>query len=260
MTHEQERSGAVPGRAGRRSGVTHHEAGEGTRHEIFRIDDPQRISTIREAVAGARLVLADGHHRFETSVTYRDERGPDDADAGFIMMLVVELADDQLCVRAIHRLIGGLRDFDLRAALDGTFALHDLGPNTPERVTALESAMHAEDALGLVDRSGLALLVPHPVLDAAVAELPYPLEQVDSARFDAGVLPAIPGATLAYRNDAHVVAGQVETGAFDAAVLLRPVAVDTIRAAAAAGVRMPEKTTFFAPKPRSGMVIRTLDD
>ena len=63
--------------------------------------------------------------------------------------------------------------------------------------------------------------------------------------------------SLAYRNDAATVAAQVEKGDADAAVLLRPVSVDTIRAAAAAGVRMPEKTTFFAPKPRTGMVFRS---
>ena len=66
--------------------------------------------------------------------------------------------------------------------------------------------------------------------------------------------------SLAYRNDATTVAAQVEKGGADAAVLLRPVGVDTIRAAAAADLRMPEKTTFFAPKPRTGMVFRSLDE
>jgi uncharacterized protein (DUF1015 family) len=66
--------------------------------------------------------------------------------------------------------------------------------------------------------------------------------------------------SLTYRNDARTVAAQVEKGDADAAVLLRPVGVDIIRAAAAADLRMPEKTTFFAPKPRTGMVFRSLDD
>ena len=85
-----------------------------------------------------------------------------------------------------------------------------------------------------------------------MADLPVELRDVDSARFDAGVLPAVPGVSLAYRNDAATVAAQVEKGTADAAVLLRPVSVDTIRAAAAADLRMPEKTTFFAPKPAHG--------
>ena len=90
-------------------------------------------------------------------------------------------------------------------------------------------------------------------------QYPPELRDVDSARFDASVLPAVPDVALAYRNDAQTVAAQVEKGAADAAVLLRPVGVDTIRAAAAADLRMPEKTTFFAPKPRTGMVFRSLD-
>jgi uncharacterized protein (DUF1015 family) len=237
---------------------------EGTRHELFRLGDPARIAAIRSAVADAGLVLADGHHRFETSCTYRDERGRagagDDAGAGFIMMLVVELADDQLCVRAIHRLLHGVAGIDLRRALAGAFDVRGAGANTPEGVSDLERAMRDQGGLGLVDSRGLCLLVPRPALGAALAEQPAALGNVDSARFDAGVLPAVPGATLAYRNDARAVAALVAHGVADAAVLLRPVGVDAIRTAALAGVRMPEKTTFFAPKPRTGMVIRSLDD
>ena len=120
--------------------------------------------------------------------------------------------------------------------------------------------MHESGGLGLVDDAGLALLLPTAELEARMAEVPAELRDVDSARFDLGVRAAIPGVTLAYRNDATTVAAQVDKGAADAAVLLRPVTVDTIRAAAAADLRMPEKTTFFAPKPRTGMVLRSLDD
>jgi hypothetical protein len=137
--------------------------------------------------------------------------------------------------------------------------VHAAGPNEPAAVAALEVAMRDGGSLGLVDRDGLALLMPTAELEARVADLPPELRDVDSARFDAGVLPAVPGATLAYRNDAQAVAAQVANGDADAAVLLRPVSVETIRAAAAADLRMPEKTTFFAPKPRTGMVFRSLD-
>jgi uncharacterized protein (DUF1015 family) len=232
---------------------------DGTRHELVVVDDTERVAAICAAVAGAGLVLADGHHRYETSSAYRDERGAGDAGAAFIMMLVVELADEQLCVHAIHRLLTGVGNHDLRRALARSFVVRDAGPNTPDGVGALEADMHARGALGLVDRSGLALLEPLPALDVAMAALPDALHEVDAARFDTGVRVVVPDATLSYRNDARAVAAQVEKGAADAAVLLRPVSVASIRAAAAAGVRMPEKTTFFAPKPRTGMVMRRLD-
>jgi uncharacterized protein (DUF1015 family) len=233
--------------------------GDGVHHELHRLDDPDRIAAIAALVGDDRLVLADGHHRFETACTYRDERGPDDRGAGAIMMLVVELRPEELCVRAIHRLLGGVESIDLRAAVAGAFTVTACGANDAGGVVELEAAMRTEGALGLVDAGGLALLTPTPALERSLADLPAPLAQVDSARFEAGFLPAIPGTALGYRDDARAVAAAVEKGDAPAAVLLRAVDVDTIRAAAHAGVRMPEKTTFFSPKPRTGMVFRSLE-
>jgi uncharacterized protein (DUF1015 family) len=232
---------------------------EGVRHECYPITDPARVRAIRTTISGSGLVLADGHHRFETACTYRDERGADDIGAGAIMALVVELAPEQLCVRAIHRLLNHLPPVPIRDALGSAFDVRDAGANDVAGVVALQEAMRRERALGLVDTDGLALLVPTPALDQRVAELPLPLRDVDAARFDAAVLPALPGVSLAYRDDAVTVAAAVEKGNAQAAVILRPVGVDTIRAAADARVLMPEKTTFFAPKPRTGMVFRSLD-
>ena len=235
---------------------------EGFHHSLWRVDDPERIRAISDAVGAELVVLADGHHRFETANNYRRERraaGIDDPGADAIMTLIVELAPNQLCVRAIHRLLSGVGDVDLRDALGGPFFVHAAGPNEPDAVAALEVAMRDGGSLGLVDRDGLALLMPTAELEERMDDLPPELRDVDSARFDAGVLPAVPGVSLAYRNDAQTVAAQVAKGNADAAVLLRPVSVETIRAAAAADLRMPEKTTFFAPKPRTGMVFRSLD-
>jgi len=232
---------------------------DGVRHERFHIDDESCADTIRAAVGAAPFVLADGHHRFETACAYHDERGPADAGAAAIMALVVELAPEQLCVRAIHRLLDDLGDTRLRATLAASFEIRAIGANDARGVDQLLLDMREGHALGLVDHEGLALLVPRPELERAMDAQPAVLRDVDAARFDAGVRVALPHATLAYRDDAHAVAAAVEKGEAGAAVLLRPVGVDTIRAAAEAGVRMPEKTTFFAPKPRTGMVFRSLD-
>jgi uncharacterized protein (DUF1015 family) len=235
---------------------------EGFHHSLWKIDDPERIAVISAAVGSELVVLADGHHRFETANNYRRERraaGIDDPGDDAIMTLIVELAPNQLCVRAIHRLLTGVTDVNLRDALGGPFFVHAAGPKTPEGVAALEVAMRDGGGLGLVDHEGLALLMPTAELELALTELPVELRDVASAAFDVGVLPAVPGVSLAYRNDAQTVAAAVAKGDADAAVLLRPVSVETIRAAAAADLRMPEKTTFFAPKPRTGMVFRALD-
>lgn len=237
-------------------------AEDGSLHSLWRLADRDRVEAIADAVTTSALVLADGHHRYETARNYRAERsatGAPDAGARAIMALVVELAPEQLCVRAIHRLLTGADGTDLRPALAGAFDVHDAGTNRPADVDALEAAMRRKGGLGLVDRHGLALLLPRPALDARMQVLPPELQTVDSARFELGVLPAVPHASLDYRNDARTVAELVAGGLADAAVLLRPVTVETIRAAAAADLRMPEKTTFFAPKPRTGMVFRSLD-
>jgi uncharacterized protein (DUF1015 family) len=237
---------------------------EGVEHELFPIQAPDRIEAIRAAVARTPVVLADGHHRFETACNYRDERlatGIDDVGAAAIMTLVVELVDHELSVRAIHRLLDGIAPVDLRVALRDVFEVIDAGANEPDAVAALRRRMVDEGALGLVDRDGLALLAPRPqVFAERLLDVPAEARDVDAARFEAGVMPVIPDARVTYRNDAAAVAAIVDKGAADAAVLLRPVTVDQIRRAALAGVRMPQKTTFFHPKPRTGMVFRSLDD
>ena len=82
----------------------------------------------------------------------------------------------------------------------------------------------------------------------------------DAAVVEALVVPRLPDATWHYRHDAHAVAALVDKGAASAAILCSPVTVAETRAPRpSTGVRMPQKTTFFGPKPRTGMVFRTLD-
>ena len=231
----------------------------GTRHELTLITDPETLARLRAAVASAPLVLADGHHRFETACTYRDDH-PDDRGAQAIMTFVVGLDEELLDVRAIHRLVHGA-PHDLRARLGEIVNVDDAGSNTPEGVRALTIRMTERGALGLVDRDGLALLTPTSAgLDRISRDVPGELRDVDSARFDTLVRPAVGDAELSYRDDALTVASMVDKGAADLAVLLRPVTVPQIRAAAFARLRMPEKTSYFSPKPRTGMVFRRLDD
>jgi uncharacterized protein (DUF1015 family) len=229
----------------------------GVVHELGIIDDDERIAAVRALVASQPMVLADGHHRFDTACTYRAEVGAPGAEA--ILCLVMSLDDAQLDVRPFHRLVRGA-PADLRERLGAHWGVRPFGAPTPEVVGRLVAAMEGEDGLGLVDEGGAALLTPIPPLAPVVAEMPEPLRDVDAARFDASVRPLLDGATLAYRSDAASVAGMVVAGEADAALLLRGVTVEQIRAAADARVLMPEKTTYFAPKPRTGMVMRAFDD
>ncbi len=228
-------------------------------HELSPLRGDDAVAAITAAVAMSPLVVADGHHRYETARTYRAEH-PDDPGAAAVMAFVVELDERCLHVRAIHRI---LRDApaDLRSRLRTHFSLRELAPNTPARVEALTASMRVESALGLVDAQGLALLVPTTDgrRDDPTVALPALVRGVDAARFDALVAPLVQGSAIDYRDDAAFVADVVRRGGAPAAVLLRPPTVEEIRAVALAGQRMPQKTTYFAPKPRTGMVFRTLE-
>jgi hypothetical protein len=174
------------------------------------------------------------------------------------MAFVVELADDQLSIEPIHRLVHlAPADAGLRQLLSGSFTITAAGPNTSDGVEQLERSMHEEGGMGLVDGDGLALLVPTSGPAAGADD--DPAARTDAARFETVVVPLLAGASIEYRHDAPAVAALVAKGVADAAFLLRPVSVADTRAAALAGIRMPQKTTFFAPKPRTGMVFRTLD-
>jgi uncharacterized protein (DUF1015 family) len=235
---------------------------DGVRHEIGAIDDPSTIAAIRAVVGGAPLVLADGHHRFETALNYRNElRAGGDAPGGAdaIMTFVVELADDELCIEPIHRLIDA-PGTDVRARLADAFDVRDAGPNTIEGIDTLERAMQAEHGIGLVDDRGLALAIPRADARAtALADEHSAVAQTDAAVIESLVVPRLPDAQWSYWHDAHGVAALVEKGAATAAVLCSPVSVAATRAAATDRVRMPQKTTFFWPKPRTGMVFRSFD-
>lgn len=232
---------------------------EGVEHTLFALDDPGHIAAVSAAVSDSPLVLADGHHRFETALNYRDElraAGAEPGGAGAIMALVVELADDQLCIEGIHRLLTLPPGLDVRAPLAESFEVRPVGPNAPESLDELVVRMGQEGGLGLVDDVGLALLVPDPSELGADDD---PVASTDAALVERSVLPLLPDVQVSYRHEAATCAALVAKRSASAALLLRPVSVATTRAAAEAGARMPQKTTFFWPKPRTGLVFRGLD-
>jgi uncharacterized protein (DUF1015 family) len=237
---------------------------DGVIHELGAIDDPARIDAIHTHVGANPIVLADGHHRFETACNYRNElreagETVDAAGAGAIMMLVVELDDDELDIEPIHRLLDLPAEVDIRARLADAFEISDIGAYSSDEIEGLQTRMAAEHGIGIVDAAGLALAVPDPEMRArALADEDPAVAATDAAVVEALVAPRLPEATWRYWHDAAAVAAQVDKGAANAAILCSPVSVAQTRAAATNRVRMPQKTTFFTPKPLSGMVFRKL--
>jgi uncharacterized protein (DUF1015 family) len=199
---------------------------DGVRHQAWRLDDPERLAAVSAAVGRAPVVIADGHHRYETCLAYRDEAGDAVPGASATLCYVVELAADQLAVRPIHRVVDGA------GVADALATAYDLHPGEPGRPT-------------LVTADGEVRLVP----------------KVDDGTLDTVRLEgALARFDVAYQHDADVVVDAVRAGKADAGVLLDGVTVEQIAAVAEARDRMPPKTTFFWPKPRTGIVFRSLDE
>lgn len=223
-------------------------------HSVWLLDDPARLAAISAAVGAHPVVIADGHHRYETSLAYLDERKATEADGGApaggatsVLCFVVELAEDELTVDPIHRLLSGLPGgFDLLAALEPFFVLESFDLGATGTVERLET----EGGLGIVLPSGTWLARPRPETMAATRDL-------DSSRLDVA-LAALPDPTVTYQHGVEHVRSAVAAGTAQAGVLLRPATVAQIVGIAHGGERMPPKTTFFAPKPRTGIVFRDL--
>jgi uncharacterized protein (DUF1015 family) len=236
---------------------------DGVTHELGAIDDPTRIATISALVAGEPIVLADGHHRFETACNYRNElreAGQPVGGADAIKMLVVELDDDELDIEPIHRLVDLPDGVDLVAKLGTAFTVTEVGAYSPDAIEPLLTRMARDGGIGVVVADRLWVAVPDPAQRAqALAGENPAVAATDAAVVEEMVKPLLPEATWRYWHDAGGVAAQVDKGTATAAILCSPVSVAQTRAASLDRVRMPQKTTFFTPKPLSGMVFRKLD-
>lgn len=226
---------------------------DGVVHECWPVTDPGALRAITELAESAPVVIADGHHRYETATFYRNERraarGTEGA-ADALMTYLVELTPDELAVQPIHRLVSGLPD-DLE--LTGALAAHFRITTGPDDVQAMTKAMAEAGALGLVAPGRNLLLVPTAeLLAAAEAEL-------DSSRLDVA-LESLPPHEVVYQHGVRNVAAAVADGRAQFGFLLRPATVAQIADTAHSGRRMPPKTTFFQPKPRTGLVFRSVRD
>jgi uncharacterized protein (DUF1015 family) len=225
----------------------------GVLHELWVVDDTATIEALCLAVSASPVVLADGHHRYSVARRYRDEeRAAHDGVSGsydLVMALIVELEGGGLRVGPIHRALSGVPGREeLLEAARSLFEVVDAGPNEP----ALLSAVTSSHALAMVSKDKIWLLTPRQeTYEAANSDL-------DSS-FVALLLDRLPGATSGHFHTASEATDAVERGDAEVALLVRPVTVEQIREWARARRLMPPKSTYFYPKPRTGMVYRSLE-
>ena len=227
-------------------------ASDGTRHELWQIEDAATQHTVSEAIASAPVLIADGHHRYETATAYRAERraavGDEPGPHDLTMALLVELVEDELTVLPIHRVVTGLPPGAKPAEL--LSELFELSPG-PTDVDGLARVSDEPGALAVVTPDRTLLARPRAGRFADVRDL-------DTSRVD-HALASFPPHDLHYQHGVANVVDRVRSGAADLGVIVGAVTIDQIAETAHGGERMPPKTTFFHPKPSTGFVYRLLD-
>ena len=240
-------------------------------NRLWRVVDPEAIGDVHDALAEAELLIADGHHRYETARVYADEIGGE-GEHRYVLMHLVALEDPGLMVFPTHRLISGLKDDPARqealaATLRDCFEIQELASTDELPPPQLGGPLQ----LGYIDahsRKPYRLtLKDQAIAERALADFPEPYRRLDTAIVEALILQGPLGLTegdishfrgLGYsRSDAEALE-LVTSGEFDAAFYLPGATVDQIGQIAAAGVNMPPKSTFFTPKVPTGLLFNAL--
>jgi uncharacterized protein (DUF1015 family) len=241
---------------------------DGTVNRLARVADPAAIEAFQAALEPAELLIADGHHRYETARVYADEVGGE-GEHRYVLMCLVALQDTGLTVFPTHRLIR-----------DTTPQSQEALGSTLRELFTVEEIDHADLrppdgdgplTMGYIDsffKRGFRLtLKDQASADAALDGMPDAYRHLDTAVLEALVLNGPLGLSeddiahlkgLGYSRTDDEALQLVLTGEYDAAFFLRSTPIEQVRAIAAAGVNMPPKSTYFFPKVPTGLLFNPL--
>jgi uncharacterized protein (DUF1015 family) len=250
---------------------------DGTVHRFWRIADAGAIATAQAALGEREILIADGHHRYETALAYRAEQRerdgdpPDDRDYDFVLMYLANLHGEGLAIYPTHRVVMAEREVDPRFL--SAFAVRELPPGTSPR--DLERELDEIDtgtvAFGLW-RGPRRPPVIAQVRDTSTVMMAMPgapkaLRSIDAAVLEALVLAPLLGLDadqflttdqVRYVRGLDAAVSLVDTGEASSAFLLRAPTVEQVQAVAAAGRVMPQKSTYFFPKLATGFLLNPL--
>ncbi|MFH1647596.1 MAG: DUF1015 domain-containing protein [Chloroflexota bacterium] len=252
------------------------ENGEG--HRLWAITDKEAIGRITRSLADQPLYIADGHHRYESALTYQRERRTcsaaesDEEPFDFVMMDLVDFADPGLVILPAHRLVRGMSPpalAGLRRALKTCFQVREVpldGPDIYRQVEELLSGDHGEVKLLLLGLTGERLLLL-TLNDFSIVRpmMPYfhsdVYQRLDVSIVDHVIMEELLGLThdkagafLDYTSDAQDAVNRVRENEYQMAFIVNPVKPEVIKAIADSGDRMPRKSTYFYPKLPAGLV------
>ena len=251
---------------------------DGDQHTVWSISGAERVQKLAALFRASRLYIADGHHRYETALNFRNKQlvdhpqAPPDTAFNYVLMLLVDMADPGLTIQPTHRLLHDFERFD-PAWVDRLARRHRVVPRRDRAVLLAAMQEPVPD-----HRIGIALapsLSPSGggrgggcvTVDIAPADAADPVSRLDVSVLHREILQRELGLEpaeleseryLSYSRDVATLLDRLETGAGQAAFLLRPPAVSDVVEVARAGQVMPQKSTYFFPKPASGIVFNPL--
>jgi uncharacterized protein (DUF1015 family) len=242
---------------------------DGIADRLWRVADPDTIKALQDALADQELLIADGHHRYETARVYAEEIGGE-GEHNYVLQFLVSMEDPGMVILPTHRLLTDIKTSEKQEALAETLREHfDI-----ERVEIenLEPPAGEKPAFGYIDsffKQGFRLtLKDTSSLDAVMADKPEAYRRLDTAVLESLILRGPLGMTeddishfngLNYSKDTEHAIAAVTAGEADAAFIMRGTPIDQVREVAAAGETMPPKSTFFYPKIPTGLLINPLE-
>ncbi|MBI2907796.1 MAG: DUF1015 domain-containing protein [Chloroflexi bacterium] len=260
----------------------------GAAHSVWAITDEEATAALTAVFAKKVLYIADGHHRYETALAYRDEQRAaypgytGEEGFNFIMMDLVDSQDPGVVVLPTHRLVRCSLDGEDAAELDSRlrtfFDLESLPPSSGTPGEALKEWLDVlgrqrTTAFGLYGLRGKRFWLMTLREDADLAPLmppgkSKPWKDLDVSILHTAVLQRLPGLAtpdgerccLDYTRDPAEALAGVNSGEYQLAFFLNPMPVSSILEVSSAGDRMPQKSTYFYPKPPAGLVINPLWD
>jgi uncharacterized protein (DUF1015 family) len=241
---------------------------DGTVNRLGRVDDAAAIAAVQEVLARTELLIADGHHRYETARVYAEEIGGEGPHR-YVLMCLVALQDPGLTVFPTHRLVRGLRPDQhetLANALRRDFEIERL-----DDTAALAPASSDAVRIGYIDahfkRPFMLTLRDPAIADAALPNRAEPYRRLDTAVLEALILKGALQMTdddidhldgLGYARDFAQALELVQSAEYDAAFFMAPTPVERVHQVAAAGESMPPKSTYFFPKVPTGLLFNPL--
>jgi uncharacterized protein (DUF1015 family) len=242
---------------------------DGTINRLWRVADPAVIEEVQAALADKELLIADGHHRYETARVYAQEVGGEGPHE-YVLMFLCSLQDSGLTIFPTHRLLKGLDENKrqaLRTVIEQHFDVSEISADELE-----PPADGGPVTFGYLDsfhkRPLRLTLRDQPAADEALAGRSEAYRHLDTAVLEALILKGALGMSeddvankrgLGYSKDTADARDAVESGRADAAFFMRATPVEQVREVAEAGESMPPKSTFFYPKIPTGLVFNPLD-